>query len=642
MDYKIKYKVENRIRTPLLQNAALDGEIGARFDRFAQERIMGKFAVDEILREAEECIRDKYDDEYVYGLWRGEFWGKQVLSAVGVCRLKDSPALKEDIRRTAYRLLQYQDESGYLGSYRNRENIFPADEQSCIREVGWASCYNWNIWGVKYTLWALLECAQLLDDRYILACCGKLAHWLVSLLERLGVRAKDTGVMHGMAACSIMKPMLILYRLTGEGRYFDFCTDMAKEWERRDGECPNLITNALSGISPADWYDLEERDGEGWYAKAYEMMSCFEGLIELYRISGISGYLEAAEAFWTSVLKAEENILGSVGYCESFAHASAYPDAATEICDVIHWMRLSHELFCLTGKPQYMEAFEKAFLNAFLAGVYEDGKGGAFFVRSAGRHWAAEWQVETKYQHCCVNNVARGFVNAAESVVMEGDDGFYINMYTQARVRFGNTVFRIGAGYADRGAVAVTVRGMEEGKKLYLRIPVWSRRTVITVIGGETYETAKCGAWFVIPRTGEEQVIRLKFDMTPEIMDFRGEFKKDLPKEDYHIRRWQDANDGLCDRQMMLKHPMSVIRRGPVMLARSKRVGCREEEMFGGETVFGQECSISAQEIRHDRMLTLCRVTIQSPRKEYRYLMCDYASAANRDVEDVRYFTIFV
>lgn len=641
MEYKVGYQVENIIRTPLWENVELDGEIGIRFERFVHERVNGKFAIDEILREAEDFIRDKYDDEYCCAMWRCEFWGKLILSAVRVCKMKSDAKLKEDIRNSVYKILQYQDANGYVGSYQDRTNIFQTDREKSLRETGTPYGYNWNIWGQKYTLWALLESAQLLDDAHILACCVRLADQLIALLEQLHVRVKDAGVIHGLPTGSILKPMLVLYRLTGDPKYDTFCQGILKEWEREDNECPNLIKNALSKISPANWYPEFLPNGEKYYAKAYEMMSCFDGIIEYYRISADEKYLEAAKCFWDSVWKDEENILGSVGYCERFANAAAYPDSATEICDVIHWMRLCHELFSLTGEVKYMEAFEKAFMNAFLAGLYEDGRSCAFFIRSAGRHLVADWQVESKYQHCCLNNVGRGYVNAAESVMMASEEGYYLNMYTAARVRFGKTSFRIGAGYADNGAVAITVRGAEAGQKLYLRIPAWSKKTTITIIGGETFEISQCGIYYGLPLSGADQVIRLAFDMTPEIIDFAGVFQN-LPAEDYHIYRWIDGSHGLCDREQMLKHPMSVIRRGPVMLARSKRMGCSEAEMFSGETVFGKERTITAQTIRHDHLQTMCRVTITCEGKEHRYIMCDVASAANKDLEEIRYFSMFV
>jgi len=641
VQYKIEYRVKNAFSVPEYSSVHLDGEIGARFDRFVYERISGKFAVEEILRETLECFRDRYDDEYCYGMWRGEFWGKQILSAVRVCRMKNDPELKEAIRRSVCELLQYQDEDGYLGTYQDKENVFEISREESMRLYGTTCWYNWNIWGMKYTLWALLECALLLDDRHILNCCCRMADWILALLKKKGVQLTQTGTMHGMAAGSLMKPMLLLYRLTGKEEYYELCLDTAKEWDREDGACPNLIANAFSGKSPDCWYEKGKDSFEGWIAKAYEMMSCFDGLIELYRVSGEARLLEAAESFWTTVQREETNILGSVGYCERFASAAHYPDSATEVCDVIHWMRLSYELFALTGKARYMDAFEKAFLNAFLAGIYEDGKTGAFFVRSAGRHWTAEPQVETKYQHCCVNNAARGFVNAAESVIMQKENGYYINSYAQARVRFGDTSFRIGEGYCDHGRVLITVRGAHEGDMLYLRIPSWSAKTGICVIGGTAVETDAAGSYYALPLTAGDQVIRIFFDMTPEIIDFAGEFRG-LPNNDYHVSRWVDDISGPCTREMMMKHPMAVIRRGPVMLARSKRVGANEEDMFSGETVFGKKRSCSARVIRHDRMLCACRVNITAEEKQLEYVMCDYASAANRDLEEVRFFTMYV
>ena len=57
MSYKVNYKVENLMDTAPLGSCLLEGEIGARFDRFISERVSGKFAVEEILREAVEISK---------------------------------------------------------------------------------------------------------------------------------------------------------------------------------------------------------------------------------------------------------------------------------------------------------------------------------------------------------------------------------------------------------------------------------------------------------------------------------------------------------------------------------------------------------------------------------------------------------
>ncbi len=507
-----------------------------------------------------------------------------------------------------------------------------------MRISGTTQSMNWNVWCQKYTLWGLLECARLNDDKHILDCAEKMAVNLLDVLEESGLKMRDCGVMSGMAACSIMKPLLILYRLTGCERYLKAAEHMAKEWRREDNQRPNLILNALSDAPPAKWYEGEER-GWPWIAKAYEMMSCYEGICELYRINGDAQLFESLEHLYKILKKYELNILGSVGYNERFADAAAYPDASTEICDVIHRMRICYDLFTLTGDAKYMESIENAFVNAFLAGVFEDGKWGAFFVRSSGRHLAGNLQVETKYQHCCVNNVARAFCNMAESVIMKTGQDYYINSYIPSAASFGETNIKLGRGYLDEGSLNVTVRNLPANSRVFLRIPEWSTNTKVKC--GEEVYSATAGEYFVLNLPEGNSVIRMMFDMTPGIMDFTGEYE-DLPDSDYHIRRRCDGLNGPCSRSSMVPGPMSTVRRGALLYARSKRIGSAEEIMFSGKTVYGQGYQCKAEVRWHERMLNCCEFTFEKGQESFSYLMCDFASAANRELEDARYFTVFV
>ena len=636
MNYRVDYKVRNLMNTPELGSCSLGGEIGARFDRFIYERVSGRFAVEEILKEAEDFFKTQYDDIYPVGYWRSEFWGKLMLSAVRCAKYKKDERLKENIRKSCYKMLSLQREDGYLSTYSNSDNIYPSDGEDAASYIGWSADWCWNIWGMKYTIWGLSEAADLLDDVFILGGAIKLCDWVIAKLEKDGKKITDTGVMNGMASGSILKPMLVLYRFTANEKYLEFCRDAVKEWMRDDGKCPNIINNAFSDKCVAEWYDANN----GWYPKAYEMTSCFDGIIELYRVTGDKVLFDAAKAFYDILIKYESNILGSVGYCERYHDAASYADAATEICDVIHWMRLCHELFRLTGEIRYMESFEKAFVNAFLAGVYEDGKGSAFFVRGAGRHWTAIPQCESKYQHCCTNNVARGFANAAESCVTESDDGYYVNMYVQSSTSFGSTEIVVGANYFDIGWVSVAVRNPEKGKKLYLRIPEWSKNTKIRLGVGEEF-AVKCGEYFELELSEGTTFLKMRFDMTPEVIERKWE---PIPEGDYHLVRWVDSANGLCDKDCMLKGSKIVLRRGPVILARSKRVGAKEEDMFTEESLYGKNITSLgiAYILNTTGVLAAYRVNVTADGKEYKYVMCDYSSAANFDCNDPKYFSIYL
>jgi hypothetical protein len=371
------------------------------------------------------------------------------------------------------------------------------------------------------------------------------------------------------------------------------------------------------------------------------MTSCFDGIIELYRITGDEILFDAAKALYEILIKYESNILGSVGYCERYQNAASYADAATEICDVLHWMRLCFELFRLTGDAKYMQSFEKAFVNAYMAGIYEDGKMGAFFVRSAGRHYRAAPQCESRYQHCCINNVGRGLANAAETCVTKSENGYYINMFTQSYVQFGDTEIRVGLGYFDSGWVGISIRNPEKGKKLYLRIPDWSKNTKIRVGLGDEVAVPVCGDYYEVELNEDTTIMKIRFDMTTEVINCDW---FELEPTDYHRFRWGDGTFGLCSDASMLKCSKVVLRRGPVMLARSKKFGAKEEDMFSLDTLYGKniESIVAPHIINNNGTLVATRVfiTVDGVKKEY--VMCDYASAGNVDSNDPKLFSIYL
>ena len=634
MTFAVDYKVKDKVRLAHLSDVTLDGAVGVRCDRFLFDRVTGEFAVKEILGEAESFFDTKFDDELSHGLWRGEFWGKQIISACEAFRYKKDEALKEKIRLSAYKVMSFQRQDGYLSTYRDSENIFPANPEITRVEIGWASRFNWNIWGQKYTLWGLIECALLLEDEKILESAEKMADFIVNQINGLGIRMKDAGVMDGMVSCSILRPLLVLYRLTAKESYFDLCCDIIKEWDRDDGEKPNLIANALSDKAPAHWYD--EYD---WFAKTYEMLSCFEGIIEMYRITGEKRLFDACEGFYRQLVKYERCIFGSVGHCAIFGDGAKYAESGTEICDAVHWMRFCREMYIVTGQGKYAQQIEETFVNAFLAGVYEDGKTGAFMVRSHGQHRYATIDCSTKYQNCCLNNIARGFMCAVQSVCGEDEAGYYVNTYVPHSAKFGTALIHTDEGYFDKGSVTVTVRNPGRGKKLFLYIPSWSKQTEIYVCGEKKVVNLR-GEYYCVSLDADTR-IRIVFDMSCEIVDMPVTLGE-LEQTNRHVLRWIDPDNGICNRELLLKTPKSYIRRGAVILARSKKIGNSQEEMFGEDTVFGKNAVCTAVSIRHDLTLCLCRVIIDDGQNVREFLMCDYASSSNSAHLDSRYFSVFV
>lgn len=607
----------------------LTGSVAEQMNQFARNRIESGDAWNVVYREAEDAFRNKLDDASgVHGIWQGEFWGKWMISACRFCRYSGNGELREFIRSGVAAMLKLQEPSGYLGTYRDPMNVFPADPEKTRQLLGWDCRWNWNIWCRKYTLWGLLEAWELLEDPAILRAAERLAAHLIDSLRERNIRLGQTGTFAGIPSGSILKPMLILHRATGNGKFLAFAKEIAADWKRPDGLCPNLISNARSGKPVHEWYPNPPE-----WAKVYEMLSCFDGILELYRATGEAELLEAAARFRLILKQSELNPLFGVGFNDIFNHAAVEINAITEPCDVVHWMRLCGELFLETGDPSCLDDFEMAFCNPFLAAVYRDGKWGSRGVRSHGRHLTVFEQAGMTHNHCCVNNLPRGFMNMAQMAATRAGDEVSINFYTgfnaDLPLEGGSLKIELDGDYLARGEVAVRLDN-RCGRPLPVRfrIPGWAVSSRMAAAGRETKGD---GSWFRLTLPPGKEQISLFFERRLEIRRHR------VPEGDdaWFRRRW--CEPGM--ETMFRKQPASTLVYGPLLLARSKFIGSTEEEMFGETLPPGFECAIKPVEPRNVR----CEfdAAFQSGGRRFHTKVCDYASAGNEYSKDQHAFSIF-
>ncbi len=632
----IKYKISDSFIPVNLENLKLEGKIAQLNDVFFNERVLSDYAKNTVYKETEDAFKAQRDDNTPVCYWQGEFWGKWIISAVRVCRYKNDSKLKEFIKNAAHNILSLQRDDGYIGTYNDSKNVFAADPKVTRELIGWNCDWNWNIWCRKYTLWGLLEAYLLTEDEGILKGAIRLADHLIAELKEMGIHILDTGTFCGLPSGSIMKPMLILYRHTGDKKYLDFCIDIANRWETP--KIAGLIYNSLNKIRLCEWYENFIK-----WSKTYESLSCFDGIIELYRVTGDEKYLEAAENFYELLEKDEKNILFSVGYNDQYYNAAHEQNSMTEPCDVIHYIRLCSELFKLTGKAKYLDSIELAYYNSLLASACKDGKWGARAVCTAGVHTYAQGQANMKHSHCCVNNMPRGLLNAAESALFSDKEGLIIALYHpfEAKIKIGETKAKVkvtGDYLADSSAnISVSFEGAPVPVKL--RIPAWTRIGRI-VCDGKVYE-AMSGI-FTLPEIKDQSEIKIEFDNTPRIKEWKGTVKRHEPS-DWEFARLSGPSqyDRIIGR-ILVDEPRCVIRKGAVLLCRSKLIGNTGDEMFDG--VFKAdgktEVTLEKRETEADVILSY-KARFEKGGKVYETPVCDYASAGNIISEENELFSVF-
>ena len=207
-------------------------------------------------------------------VWIGEHAGKFLHAACNTWLYTHDARLKTLMDRMAWSLIAEQLPDGYLGTYTDDKR--------------WTA---WDVWVHKYDLIGLLSYYQATGYEPALIASRKIGDLLGKTFgDGPGQRDIIQSSTHmGMAATSVLEPMVMLYRYTGDKRHLDFCNYILKAWDQSNG--PKIIPSLLDSGSVFRTAN----------AKAYEMMSDLVGLMELYRLTGKPEYLRIGEIAWDDI-----------------------------------------------------------------------------------------------------------------------------------------------------------------------------------------------------------------------------------------------------------------------------------------------------------------------------------------------------
>lgn len=507
-------KPVNRVKPKLapapLGSVHFSGRIGQCLDRVIAARFRSETARTGIVPEAVEAFRRRVDDRLRegVGLWQGEFWGKWTLAAVAACQYTGDTQLKELVASGTRGVIATQRPDGYIGTYSNSAFL-----------IG----NNWNVWCRKYTLWGLLAAYQLLEDPAILEAARRLVDHLMTEVGPGKVDIVRTGNFFGLPSSSILTPLVELYRQTGDPRYLTYARYIVDNWSKYPGQPPDIVNRGLTGEPVHRWFPQYMAGHQSW-TKAYEFISCVEGLLDLYEVDPDPRYFQAARNIHAAIHHHDRVITGGIGDDDKLLGAAARPDGLNEPCDVVYWERLSAKLLELTGEPEYADEIERLAYNVLLTAVNEDGSWGLRRLGLSEPHLIAPLHCMLRYHHCCVNNVPRGLLQLAQLAVMRrlADGGLVINLYIPARasLRFpgGNGVqLLIDTRYPASGLVRIEIRTASPQRfPLLLRIPPWSRDTGIRV-NGRKLQDAQPGSYFAVDRVWHRDVVEISFDLRPRV-----------------------------------------------------------------------------------------------------------------------------
>ncbi|MBQ9112250.1 MAG: glycoside hydrolase family 127 protein [Clostridia bacterium] len=485
--------------------------------------------------------------------WRSEFWGKMMRGASMVLAYTKDEDMYRIVESSVRDMLSAQEASGRISGFSVEKEFT-----------------SWDLWGRKYVMLGMMYFLEIcrdeaLEKEIVAAMCRHADYILDHVGEgKLDIR-KCSNNWEGMNSCSILEPMVRLYRLTGEKKYLDF-----SEYIISTGfiESADLIELALEDkVSPYQYPVV----------KAYEMMSCFEGLLQYYCVTGIEKYKTAVLNFGRRVAEEEQSIIGCSGCThELFDHTvlkqtqTDYEGIVQETCVTVTWMKFAAALLELSGDVTFADKIEQSFYNCYLGSLNTHRVPYCDYPKEAdvpqvlpfdsysplvadrrGRKVGGYGLFpDGSFYGCCACIGAAGAGTIPRMAVLRREDGIAINFYEKgvisAKTPGGKDMtLSMATEYPYDGKVAVTV-DMAEAERftVALRVPAWSENATLTV-DGKT-ENVPCGYAEISREWKSGDVI---------VLDMPMEVRRVLPPEG-------------ADNQDMFAGYL----RGPVVLAADMRV----------------------------------------------------------------------
>ncbi len=422
--------------TPLPAGAVrLQGPLGHCLDRVIANRLM-KVDYGRLV----DVFRQRSEND---GAWRCEFWGKIVRSAVFAWRATGDKALRQLLEATVNDMLSTQTPDGRISSYPEEKQL-----------------QRWDIWGRKYVMLALLAYYQEIDPRPDIR--EALIRMADDLIDQTGGDFWQYGEHCGLAAASILRALVELYEIGGQARHLETARSLVSRAYSVDFVMSNIFHQNDAGIPPPLLAN----------GKAYEMTSCFQGLLALANLTDNPNMLATVRNYYNRVNDQEITVTGTGGgrdlngefwYMGAIHQTSHIFGGCGETCVTATWLAFSRMMLETTAVSLIADGMERSLYNALLGAATLDGSNFIHinpYLDGTGWKELPADQINTCFHSpfdghdCCRAQGPYGLTQAPLAAVMKTINGYVVNLYEDLTV---DGIFTITGGYPANGDLILTL-----------------------------------------------------------------------------------------------------------------------------------------------------------------------------------------
>lgn len=210
------------------------------------------------------------------------------------------------------------------------------------------------------------------------------------------------------------------------------------------------------------------------------------GALNRYTVTGEEYYLQTAARFWGIVTQNHTYITGGNSEWEHFGEPNILDAERTncncETCNTYNMLKLTRELYKITGESKYADYYENTFINAILSSQNSETGMTTYFQPMATGFFKV-YSSPTDHFWCCTGSGMENFSKLDDSIYYKSENSIYVTQFTSSTVNWAEKGLKI-TQKAELPNVKFTIEGSANAE-IVLRVPDWCADTPTVTINGE-------------------------------------------------------------------------------------------------------------------------------------------------------------
>lgn len=237
-------------------------------------------------------------------------------------------------------------------------------------------------------------------------------------------------------------------------------------------------------------------------------------------------YLRVAENFWEIVINNHTYITGGNSEWEHFGKAGILDAERTncncETCNTYNMLKLTRELYKITGEAKYSDYYENTFINAILSSQNPETGMTTYFQPMATGFYKV-YSSEFNHFWCCTGSGMENFSKLGDSLYYHNDKDLYVIQFFSSTVTWKdkNIALTQETDIPETDVTKLTVKTIDGGTSeagIKVRVPDWASGTPEVSINGEKQTAVVSGGVIALGNSWKNgDVIEIRYPMETKV-----------------------------------------------------------------------------------------------------------------------------